>query len=175
MPSLVEDFCNKLEGFYDNWNQASSNPAMYAHCKLRWERIGENELTSKQWYHYMGEKNPYRNKWHRVKEENGAIIVENWTPNWESHSECCDMIFNSLGEYYDGRVKTNDCIIRGGVVKSTVQFNGNHYMSRDQGWKGEKLVWGSDVIYVLNKTYETQEQRNRDEDIRTKEKKSQAY
>ena len=52
----VEDFCNKLEGFYDNWNQASSNPAMYAHCKLRWERIGENELTSKQWYHYMGEK-----------------------------------------------------------------------------------------------------------------------
>ena len=47
MPSLVEDFCNKLEGFYDNWTQASSNPAKYAHCKLRWERISDNELTSK--------------------------------------------------------------------------------------------------------------------------------
>ena len=41
MPSLVEDFCNKLEGFYDNWTQASSNPSMYAHCKLRWERISD--------------------------------------------------------------------------------------------------------------------------------------
>ena len=152
MPSLVEDFCNKLEGFYDNWPQASSNPAKYAHCKLRWERISDNELSSKQWYHYMGEDNPYRNKWHRVKEEDGAIIVENWTPSWESHSECCDMIFNFLGDHYDGRVKTNACIIRGGVVKSTVKFNGEYYKSRDQGWRDDKLVWGSDVIYDLKKT-----------------------
>ena len=84
-----------------------------------------------------------------------VFTLENWRPNLESHSECCDMIFNSLGDYYDVRVKTDACIIRGGVVKSTVQFNGNHYKSRDQGWKDEKLVWGSDVIYVLNKTYET--------------------
>ena len=152
MPSLVEDFCNKLEGFYDNWTQASSNPSMYAHCKLRWERISDTELTSKQWYHYMGEENPYRNKWHRVREEDGAVIVENWTPNWESHSECCDMIFNSLGDHYDGKVKTNACIIRGGVVKSTVKFNGEYYKSRDQGWRDDKLVWGSDVIYDLKKT-----------------------
>ena len=58
----TSDFCNKLEGFYDNWYQAASNPSKYAHCKLRWERISENELTSKQWYHYMGEENPYRYK-----------------------------------------------------------------------------------------------------------------
>ena len=100
----------------------------------------------------MGENNPYRNKWHRVREEDGAVIVENWTPNWESHSECCDMIFNSLGDHYDGRVKTNACIIRGGVVKSTVKFNGEYYKSRDQGWRDDKLVWGSDVIYDLKKT-----------------------
>ena len=45
MPSLVKKFCDKLEGFYDNWNQASSNPAKYAHCKLKWERIGAVSYT----------------------------------------------------------------------------------------------------------------------------------
>ena len=152
MPSLVEDFCNKLEGFYDNWPQASSNPAKYAHCKLRWERIGDKELTSKQWYHYMGEDNPYRNKWHRVQEQQGIIIVQNWTPEWGEHNYCCDMMCFQVGDYYDGKVKTDACIIRGGVVRSTVKFNGEYYKSRDQGWRDDKLVWGSDVIYDLKKT-----------------------
>ena len=51
----TKDFCDKLEGFYDNWFQAAKDPARYAHCKLRWERISDNEFMSKQWYHYMGE------------------------------------------------------------------------------------------------------------------------
>ena len=152
MPSLVKKFCDKLEGFYDNWNQASSNPAKYAHCKLRWERIGDNELSSKQWYHYMGEDNPYRNKWHRVHEQQGIIIVQNWTPEWGEHNYCCDMMFFEVGDYFDGKVKTDACIIRGGVVRSTVKFNGEYYKSRDQGWRDDKLVWGSDVIYDLKKT-----------------------
>ena len=113
MPSIVKDFCDKLEGFYDNWNQASSNPAKYAHCKLKWERISDNELTSKQWYHYMGEENPYRNKWHKVFEQQGVIIVQNWTPDWGEHNYCCDMMFFQVGDYYDGKVKTDACIIRG--------------------------------------------------------------
>ena len=50
---MIKDFCDKLEGFYDNWNQASANPAGYAHVKMRWERLSENELKSKQWYHYI--------------------------------------------------------------------------------------------------------------------------
>ena len=103
----TKDFCDKLEGFYDNWNQASSNPAKYAHCKLRWERISENELSSKQWYHYMGEDNPYRYKWHRVHEQQGIIIVQNWTPEWGEHNHCCDMMFFQVGDYYDGKVKTD--------------------------------------------------------------------
>lgn len=150
---MIKDFCDKLEGFYDNWNQASRDPARWAHCKLKWERIGENEFTSKQWYQYMGEENPYRLKWHRVKElPSGSIIVENWSPNWEDHNECCDMIFYAVEDYYDGVVKTDSCIIRGGVVKSTVKFNGEYYKSRDQGWKDDKVVWGSDVIYEFKKT-----------------------
>ena len=154
----TKDFCDKLEGFYDNWNQASSNPAKYAHCLLRWERIGDNELTSKQWYHYMGEDNPYRYKWHRVQEQQGIIIVQNWTPDWGEHNYCCDMMFFKVGDYYDGKVKTDACIIRGGMVRSTVKFNGQHYKSRDQGWRDDKVVWGSDEIYVLDKKNETTEQ-----------------
>ena len=45
----IEDFCDKLEGFYDNWYQAAGNPAKYAHIKLTWERIGHLEFKSKQW------------------------------------------------------------------------------------------------------------------------------
>ena len=149
---MIKDFCDKLEGFYDNWNQASSNPAGYAHVKMRWERLSENELKSKQWYHYMGEEAPYRNKWHRVREEEGIVIVENWTPEWEEHNHCCDMMFFKVGDYYDGKVKTDACIINGGMVKSTVKFNGQYYKSRDQGWRDDKVVWGSDEIYELLKT-----------------------
>lgn len=152
MPSTVKNFCEKLEGFYDNWNQASRDPARWAHCKLRWERLGENEFSSKQWYQYMGEENPYREKWHKVYEEHGVIIVQNWSPLWEDHNHCCDMMFSAVEDYYDGKVKTDACIIRGGVVKSTVQFNGEYYKSRDQGWRDDKVVWGSDVIYEFKKT-----------------------
>ena len=151
----TSDFCDKLEGFYDNWNQASRDPARWAHCKLKWERIGENLLTSKQWYQYMGEVNPYRLKWHKVFEQQGIIIVQNWTPDWGEHNHCCDMMFFKVGDYYDGKVKTDACIIRGGVVRSTVKFNGQHYKSRDQGWRDDKVVWGSDEIYVLDKKNET--------------------
>ena len=155
---MITEFCDKLEGFYDNWYQAASNPAKYAHCKLRWERLGDNELSSKQWYHYKGEEHPYRQKWHKVFEQQGIIIVQNWTPNWEEHNHCCDMMFFKVGDYYDGKVKTDACIIRGGVVRSTVKFNGQHYKSRDQGWRDDKVVWGSDEIYVLDKKNETTEQ-----------------
>ena len=34
------------------------------------------------------------------------------------------MMFFEVGDSYDGKVKTDACIINGGMVKSTVQFNG---------------------------------------------------
>ena len=43
------------------------------------------------------------------------------------------------------------CIVNGGEVRSIVKFNGSYYKSRDQGWKDEKVVWGSDVIYRFDK------------------------
>ena len=62
------------------------------------------------------------------------------------------MMFFKDGECYDGKVKTDACIINGGVVRSTVRFNGTYYKSRDQGWRDDKVVWGSDVIYDLQKS-----------------------
>ncbi len=69
------EFCDTLEGFYDNWKQSASNPTKYAHC-IRWKRISDNELTSTQWYHHEGEDKPYRHRWHRVTDE---LIVQNWS------------------------------------------------------------------------------------------------
>ena len=62
------------------------------------------------------------------------------------------MMFFKVGDYYDGKVKTDACIINGGMLKSTVQFNGVNYKSRDQGWRDGKVVWGSDVIYEFDKS-----------------------
>ena len=56
----AEEFCDKLEGYYDSWKQASADPARYAHVKIRWTRLGPKQLESKQWYHYLGEEKPYR-------------------------------------------------------------------------------------------------------------------
>ena len=61
------------------------------------------------------------------------------------------MMFFKDGECYDGKVKTDACIINGGMVRSTVRFNGQYYKSRDQGWRDDKVVWGSDEIYDLQK------------------------
>ena len=148
---MLDDFCDKLEGFYDNWNQACRNPAVWSHVKLRWKRIGDHQFESKQWYEYLGEEKHYRLKWHKVSEQQGTIIVQNWTPDWGDHNYCCDMMFFEVGDHYSGKVKTDACIVNGGRVVSLVKFDGNYYKSRDQGWRDGKVVWGSDVIYDLQK------------------------
>ena len=33
-----------------------------------------------------------------------------------------------------------------------MKFNGVYYKSRDQGWRDDNVVWGSDVIYELQKS-----------------------
>ena len=148
---MLDDFCDKLEGFYDNWNQACRNPAVWSHVKLRWKRIGDHQFESKQWYEYLGEEKAYRHKWHKVYEQQGTIIVQNWTVDWKDHNHCCDMLFFEVAEHYAGKVKTDACIVNGGRVVSLVKFDGNYYKSRDQGWRDDKVVWGSDVIYRFDK------------------------
>ena len=149
------NFCDTLEGFYDNWKQAASNPTKYAHCYIRWKRIGDNELTSTQWYQHEGEDKPYRHRWHRVTNQLNRIsytcLVENWSPDWKEHNSCCDMIFTKEEDFFIGKVLTDKCIVNGGIVKSMVELDGKTYRSRDQGWKDGQVVWGDDVIYEFDK------------------------
>ena len=145
----AEEFCDKLEGYYDSWKQASADPARYAHVKIRWTRLGPKQLESKQWYPYLGEEKPYRKRWHKVYTEGDHIRVENWGVNWQGHRNCCDMIFTLENGIYKGKVATDECIVNGGFVESMVEFDGTRYKSRDRGWTANrsKKMWGSDVIY----------------------------
>ena len=152
---MIKKFCDTLEGLYDNWKQASNDPGTYSHCHLHWKRIGDNELTSKQWYEFEGEDKPYRNRWHRVIIRNDTLVVENWSPQWEDHNPCCDMLFFAVEDYYTGIVSTFDCIVNGGMVKSMVEFDGKTYRSKDQGWKDGEVVWGSDLVYEFEKKLPT--------------------
>lgn len=153
MDANVLNFCNSLEGTYDNWQQASSNPRLFSHVMLKWERLGENELKIKQWYVHEGEIKPYRERWHKVltDPETNGILVENWSENWEYHNSCCDMIFEKNEEFYQGKIKGNNCIVKNALVKSFVSFDGKIYQSMDQGWIGDTLSWGSSEIYKFHK------------------------
>ena len=62
------------------------------------------------------------------------------------------MMFFDAGDHYDQlQIMTDACIINGGMLKSTVKFNGSYYKSRDQGWRDGKVVWGSNVIYEFQR------------------------
>ena len=153
MDQKAIQFCDLLQGKYDNWQQASSNPRLFSHVMLRWDRLNDNELKIKQWYVHEGESKPYRERWHRVltEPETSAIIVENWSENFEAHNQCCDMFFNQVDNHYEGSIVGNDCIVRGATVTSFVSFDGKIYSSMDQGWTSDTLTWGSKNIYKFHK------------------------
>ncbi len=98
MDQKAIQFCDLLQGKYDNWQQASSNPRLFSHVMLRWDRLSDNKLKIKQWYVHEGESKPYRERWHRVltEPETSAIIVENWSENFEAHKAS-----EHLGRAYD--------------------------------------------------------------------------
>ncbi len=153
MDQKAIQFCDLLQGKYDNWQQASSNPRLFSHVMLRWDRLSDNKLKIKQWYVHEGESKPYRERWHRVltEPETSAIIVENWSENFEAHNQCCDMFFNQVDNHYEGSIVGNDCIVRGATVTSFVSFDGKIYSSMDQGWTSDTLTWGSKNIYKFHK------------------------
>ena len=153
---MIEDFIEKLRGKYNNWLQAASSPRDYSHVHIIWKQIGPNELTIKQWYDHEGESNPYRTRWHKVltNETQDAIIIENWEENWKQHHEEYDMLFTKVNNFYKGKLIHENPIVRGDtILKSFVEFNGDKYRSMDQGWRGNELIWGSRLIYELQKEH----------------------
>tara|TARA_B100001094_G_scaffold327296_1_gene385156 strand:+ start:19077 stop:19529 length:453 start_codon:yes stop_codon:yes gene_type:complete len=149
---MIDDFIVKLKGKYNNWLQAASSPRDYSHVHIIWDQIGDNELTIKQWYDHEGESNPYRTRWHKILENQNSIIVENWEENWKEHHNQYDMMFTLNNNFYKGKlIHENPTVRENTILKSFVEFNGDKYRSRDQGWRGNELIWGSMLIYELQK------------------------
>jgi hypothetical protein len=153
MNPLILEFCDLLQGKYNNWQQASSNPRQFSHVMLNWDRLSENEMKIKQWYVHDGEEKPYRERWHRVLTvpESNVIIVENWDEGWKTHNECCDTVFQKVENSYEGTIIGNNCVVKNAVVKSSIRFDGKTYQSLDQGWNENNLVWGSHYFYKFHK------------------------
>lgn len=150
---MIEDFIFKLKGKYNNLKQSQESPRDHSYVHILWNQIGNNELTIKQWYDYEGEQKPYRTRWHKIltDETDNAIIVQNWEENWSAHHKEYDMRFRLVDNFYKGELIHKDPIVRGGILKSFVEFDGYTYKSMDQGWKDNKLIWGSLSIYELQK------------------------
>lgn len=147
---MIEEFISKLQGKYNNWKQAASSPRDHSHVHAVWENLKDNKMSIKQWYDYEGENNPYRFRYHKVIEQDGSIIVENWGTNW-NYNPTFDMRFTSIDGFYKGVLMYGNPIIRETTLKSFVEFNGEIYKSMDQGWKDDKLEWGSLTMYEFNK------------------------
>ena len=139
---MIEEFISKLTGKYNNLKQAQSSPRDHSHVHIRWENLGDNKMTIKQWYEHDGESNPYRARCHKVLQKDDYIVVENWGTDW-TRSPAFDMGFAIIDTYYKGGLIYPDPIIRGTSLKSFVEFDGYTYRSMDQGWKDGKLEWGS--------------------------------
>ena len=147
---MIEDFISKLKGKYNNLKQAQESPRDHSHVHIIWKDLGDGKMTIKQWYDYEGESNPYRTRCHKVLQKDDYIIVENWGTNW-THSPAFDMKFTLVDTFYKGELIYPDPTIRETTLKSFVEFDGYTYRSMDQGWKDDKLVWGSLSIYELQK------------------------
>jgi len=147
---MIDDFIFKLKGKYNNLKQAQDSPRDHSYVHILWKQIGEKELTIKQWYDYEGEQKPYRARCHKVLQKDDVIIVENWGTDW-THSPAFDMKFTLIDTFYKGGLIYPDPIIRETILKSFVEFDGYTYRSMDQGWKNDKLEWGSLSYYELQK------------------------
>ncbi len=148
---MIEEFVSKLSGKYNNLKQAQSSPRDHSHVHIEWTNLrDEGRMTIKQWYDYEGESNPYRARCHKVLAKDNSIVVENWGTDW-THSPTFDMRFTLIDTFYKGELIHPDPIIRETSLKSFVEFDGYTYRSMDQGWKGNKLDWGSLTYYELQK------------------------
>jgi len=148
---MIEDFISKLRGKYNNLKQAQESPRDHSYVHIIWTDLqADGRMTIKQWYDMDGESNPYRSRCHKILQKDDYIVVENWGTDW-THSPAFDMKFTLVDSFYKGELIYPDPIIRETTLKSFVEFDGYTYRSMDQGWKDDKLVWGSLSIYELQK------------------------
>ena len=150
--STITNFESYLLGYYDNWQQAQSNPTAFSQVCVIWEKV-EGGYHSKQWYRRESHK-PYRERYHKVRViDETHVIVENYYLDWTKCGEC-DMMFTFFNNQWDGKLIGKDCIVRGNArVTSEVHLTKKGLESRDQGFdeEGNKVFGGWDLYKFVRK------------------------
>lgn len=139
---MITEFLSCLLGRWSNKAQAFSNPTRYAWILTSWDDVGEGRFLSKQWYHYMGEDQPYREKINTFIETESGILLQNWNDDGTRNEKCDVTITFSEGKWFGNNLGT-ECIVRGAVLRSEFQLQPGELLTRDAGYIDNKLIWGS--------------------------------
>jgi hypothetical protein len=138
---MIEDFIERLIGFYDNQEQAFYDPSRWAHIGVKFELDGEL-IRSKSWLLVDGEDNPYRQSYHRVYPEGEQVRMENY--NQKTDERASDLLFVRDGDYWIADEARCEIPRKNIYVSTYVKFNGKEYYSRDAGYDLEtgEYLWG---------------------------------
>ena len=139
---MITEFLSCLLGRWSNKAQAFSNPTRYAWILTSWDDVGEGRFLSKQWYHYMGENQPYREKINTFIETESGILLQNWNDDGTRNEKCDVTITFSEGKWLGKNIGT-ECIVRGAILRSEFQLQPGQLLTRDAGYIDNKLIWGS--------------------------------
>jgi hypothetical protein len=143
---MITEFLSCLLGRWSNKDQAFSNPTKYAWILSSWDYVGEGKYLSKQWYHYMGEDNPYRKRLNTFTETESGILLQCWNEDGTKNDKC-DVMVTFRDQSWFGENIGTECIVRGANLRSEFQLYNNVLMTRDAGYKDNKLIWGSKDYY----------------------------
>ena len=143
---MMNEFLRCLTGKWSNKTQAMSNPTKYAWILISWTPVGDGKYLTKQWYHYAGETDPYREKLYSFKEDESTITMMNWNLDG-TRNEKCDTIVRLNNGIWQGQNRGMGCIVRGATLKSEFSLTKNKLITRDGGYIDGKRVWGSPDFY----------------------------
>ena len=128
---IQKDFIDCLVHKWDNIDQAQSNPNEYSHVHYDWF-IEDDQLKSKQWYHWNNEV--YRERTNELSLDEDKIILSILETG-------IDVVFTQDSDGYIGRVLGK--IYKGVKVESYITLNEHTYTSFDQGIDSNgKVIWG---------------------------------
>jgi hypothetical protein len=144
---MITEFLSCLLGTWSNKQQAYGNPSKFAWILISWEQVDDGKFYTKQWYHYKGENDPYREKYYTMTETESGILLQNWNLDWTRNERCDTIITPDIkGKWFGTNIGT-DCIVRGAVLRSEFQLSNNSLMTRDAGYLDDQLIWGSKDYY----------------------------
>ena len=148
---MMNEFLGCLLGDWSNKLQAMGNPTGFAWILISWKQVEKDKYHSKQWYHYMGENSPYRERYHTFSETESGIIMYNYDLTWTRNEKCDIRITPDNRGKWLGRNIGMECIVRDAVLHSEFQLTQDLLMTRDAGYLNNKMMWGSEEHYQFGR------------------------